>query len=112
MTSGLRWIAIVGVCLVALGAHAPAPPDEYEDRVREARAALDAGRAAEAFEQAVAAARLDGTRFESYLVAALALHERGQHESAQDFAKIALQKAPPERRATIEELLRRLDVVL
>jgi len=100
------FLRLLFVFLACLAARAPAADAAAYDRSLAAgRALAEKGSYPEAFAELQRAVAADPVRFEGYFELAVVSYRMGNFSAAEDYAKLALAKAPEARQAEMKEML-------
>ncbi len=75
----------------------------YDALIMQGNQSLKAGKLSDAYEDALAAEKMDGKRFDAYALAALALHRQGSYAKAKENLDEALSRVPAEKRDALAQ---------
>jgi tetratricopeptide (TPR) repeat protein len=99
----LVFVAVLFLRGIVCSSQAIAAP--YDDAVEKAFGLFQGGKFAEAAAQALEAIQLDNTRYDAHFVGGLALYKMDQLDLAATYFQKALERAPQEQKAKVQEAL-------
>lgn len=101
----IRRLLAVWILLFAAGAFVRGATPDYNHALSAGKALTEKGRHAEAFQTLQAAVTASPARFEAYFELAVVSYRMGSLTAAEEYAKLALERAPETEQARIRETL-------